>query len=688
MVSLNVVEDNKEKYKPIFIADILLNPISLTWLEKKILGTTVFNRLHGVKQNSTAYLTFPALNHVRFSHSLGAAAIASQLFSYGVQNATRQDRNNFLKDLTAYLKKLNVPAGNFECLTNKPQVDFDSVTDSYITHNGLPWISAHGENVINIIDAHEATAFLISMQAVRIAALVHDLGHPPFSHVTEHALNEVYLKLYEKKKQSSVNTAEEEFISAIGDRPGNVSQDLPPHEFLTLNLFDSLQKQILGEINDQNKDPDILISAWFSLTLAKLILSNGNNASTADEKNLLKSLHDLVASDLDADRLDYIQRDSLLSGIRNDNLGLQRLIYLYQLKYVAPEHTQENMSTAHVPMFLPSVRALRNLEEFFQARYALYRNVLFHHHVVKTDAFLQDAIEELIIEYLSKQENPVKPNKRKPEEISWLWEIFRDQSFSGQSFLNKVYLGWDDHWLITLLRHRYIQLSDGDQNSPSYKKLEELIASKRNYFSLVKRIEDFAEIERSIVNFIQQNHKAIEDLSNANDNHAMPDNVGSAIKWLQGISNSKVGKSQESLGIIHKIFYLLQPLLGFTGFLEEVRHKFIQVNGLRDCVIVPKYIKAGVTRDFLVVSGQDVLPFGSISHLPDELKRRSDSWPALFSFILPQNTTDPINRKELLESFGTIFTEQLLENIKKKITIQLDQQKPNLTYESKDDAKS
>lgn len=57
--SKEVVEKNKEKYKPIFIADILQNPISLTWLEKKILGTTVFNRLHGVKQNSTAYLTFP-----------------------------------------------------------------------------------------------------------------------------------------------------------------------------------------------------------------------------------------------------------------------------------------------------------------------------------------------------------------------------------------------------------------------------------------------------------------------------------------------------------------------------------------------------------------------------------------------------------------------------------------------------
>jgi|APLak6261659701_1056019.scaffolds.fasta_scaffold00226_3 uncharacterized protein len=664
--SEKTVEKNNEKYKPIFIADILQNPISLTWLEKKVLGTTVFNRLHGVKQNSTAYLTFPALNHVRFSHSLGAAAIVSKLFSFGVQNATGQDRDNFLKDLTVYLKKMNVPAGNFGCLTDKPQVDFDSVTESYVRHNGLPWITAHGENVINIKGENDGAAFLISMQAVRIAALVHDLGHPPFSHVTEHALNEVYLKLDEKKKLSSVNTVEEEFISAIGNRPSNLPKDLPPHEFLTLNLFDSLQKQILGEINDQNRDSDILTSAWFSLTLAKLILSNGNNTSTADEKNLLKSLHDLVASDLDADRLDYIQRDSLLSGIRNDNLGLQRLIYLYQLKYVAPAHTQEKMSTSNVPMFLPSVRALRNLEEFFQARYTLYRNVIFHHHVVKTDAFLQDAVEELIIEYLSKQQSHTKPNKRKPEEISWLWEIFRDQSFSGQSFLNKVYLGWDDHWLITLLRHRYIELSGGDQNSPSYKKLEELIASKRNYFSLVKRIEDFAEIERSIVNFVQQNHNAIEELSNSSDNQNMPHNVSLAIKWLQGISNSKMEESQGSLGIIHKIFYLLQPLLSFTGFLEEVRKKFIQVNGLRDCVIVQKYMKAGVTRNFLVVSGQDVLPFGSVSHLPDELKRRSDSWPALFSFILPQNTTDPIDRKELLESFGTIFAEQLLENIKKK----------------------
>jgi len=344
-----------------------------------------------------------------------------------------------------------------------------------------------------------------------------------------------------KKKQGPVSAVEEEFISAIGNRPNNLPKDLPPHEFLTLNLFDSLQKQILDEINDQNRDPDILTTVWFSLTLAKLILSNGDNASTPEEKNLLKSLHDLVASDLDADRLDYIQRDSLLSGIRNDNLGLQRLIYLYQLKYVDSKQTQETVSTSNVPMFLPSVRALRNLEEFFQARYTLYRNVIFHHHVVKTDAFLQGAVEELITEYLSKHENhSTTSNDRKPEEISWLWEIFRDHSFSGRNFLNQVYLGWDDHWLITLLRHRYIELSSGDKNSPSYKKLEELIASKRNYFSLVKRVEDFAEIERSIVNFIRQNHNVIEELSNSSDNPNMPENVSPAIKWLLVVSHDEV----------------------------------------------------------------------------------------------------------------------------------------------------
>ncbi|WP_333873381.1 hypothetical protein [Methylobacter sp.] len=135
--------------------------------------------------------------------------------------------------------------------------------------------------------------------------------------------------------------------------------------------------------------------------------------------------------------------------------------------------------------------------------------------------------------------------------------------------------------------------------------------------------------------------------------------------------------------MIHKIFYLLEPLLiGFTVFLEEVGKKFIEDNELRDCVLVPKYMKAGVTPNFLVVSGQDVLPFGSVSHLPDELKRRSDSWPAFFSFILPKNTTDPIDRKELLESFGKIFAEKFLTNIKKKVEIQPEQQKPNLTYES------
>ena len=60
--------------------------IRATDLETKIMGSSLFNRLHHVYQNSGAYLTWPTLRNQRFEHSLGTMKLSGDIFYHAVEN--------------------------------------------------------------------------------------------------------------------------------------------------------------------------------------------------------------------------------------------------------------------------------------------------------------------------------------------------------------------------------------------------------------------------------------------------------------------------------------------------------------------------------------------------------------------------------------------------------------------------
>ncbi|HEY8364620.1 MAG TPA: hypothetical protein VIK84_03525, partial [Haloplasmataceae bacterium] len=68
------------------ITDSLHGIIQLSNLEKKIINSEVFNRLHYISQNSTAYLTFPSNKTKRFEHSLGTMKLAGDIFLNSICN--------------------------------------------------------------------------------------------------------------------------------------------------------------------------------------------------------------------------------------------------------------------------------------------------------------------------------------------------------------------------------------------------------------------------------------------------------------------------------------------------------------------------------------------------------------------------------------------------------------------------
>lgn len=157
--------------------------------------------------------------------------------------------------------------------------------------------------------------------AVRIAALLHDIGHGPFSHVVE---------------------------SILGFH----------HEEFTIQAVLSAETQI-GKLL-ANYSPEL------QQNVAKII--------RGDFKP--HALGHLVSSQLDVDRMDYLLRDSLMTGAKYG---------IYDLEWII-KSIEINEKDDHLYISAPGIYAV---EDYLQARYYMYRQVYFHRTLRSAEAVLR-----------------------------------------------------------------------------------------------------------------------------------------------------------------------------------------------------------------------------------------------------------------------------------------------------------
>src|SRR5438132_12156317 len=113
------------------VRDGLYGFIEFDNLEKELIDSAPFQRLRGVHQLAMCFQVYPGATHKRFEHSLGAMEMATRIF--------------------------------------------DRVIDC-----------RHGDRVYNRIEEEMQAARKASWrQVLRVAALLHDVGHLPFSHAAE-----------------------------------------------------------------------------------------------------------------------------------------------------------------------------------------------------------------------------------------------------------------------------------------------------------------------------------------------------------------------------------------------------------------------------------------------------------------------------------------------------------------------
>lgn len=166
------------------VADIIHETILYSGIEGAIISTPIFNRLHHVLQSSLVYLTFSSNKVKRFEHSLGTMHLAGEMFYYSICNSSDIDKlmdktkecisqwyseKDFMRESSIkihYLDKFN--KNNFI----KAPIPKCSIYNMYFPHN---------------ISHENAFMYFLLFQSVRIAGLLHDIGHLPYSHIFEHA---------------------------------------------------------------------------------------------------------------------------------------------------------------------------------------------------------------------------------------------------------------------------------------------------------------------------------------------------------------------------------------------------------------------------------------------------------------------------------------------------------------------
>jgi len=345
------------------IRDPIFGFIKINEWEREIIDHWVFQRLRRIKQLAWTDMVYPGAVHTRFEHSLGVMHIATQMF-----NSIVSEKGDFLK------KELNFTDEGF----NRDRI------------------------------------------LVRLAGLLHDVGHAPFSHAAEGVMP---------------------FNSDTG-KPYN-------HEEYTQAVIRYLFKDVI-ENHPLNENYHITAD-----DIADFL---------AGKPRVRRSLlwRGLITGQLDADRADYLLRDSHHIGVQYGKYDLQRLLVTLTVAF------DENDE----PVLAVKESGWHAAEGLILARYMMFTQVYFQHTRRAYDYHIARVMQQLL-----KDSQPTQNGK-----------------FPQPSSVKNIeqYLHWND-WLVTGLIHNGEGGEDG-----------KILRERRHHRSVyqtseVPSIEELEKLEEAII---------------------------------------------------------------------------------------------------------------------------------------------------------------------------------------------
>ena len=626
--------------KQIYIADTNHETVLLSEYEKEIISTKLFNRLHHISQNSTAYLTFPSNRTKRFEHSIGTMKLCGDIFYNAICNTSPE----IIKQLFDEVEKVIINKIVTEKILDNADKYRPIIGDDNLANNGRSLKNFEQCDIDNIfynrsipsnLKEKQKFLYLIIFQSIRFCGLLHDIGHPPFSHITENSMNKIYQMLKKKENESELTKREKEYIEIIGSY-NERNNDFQLHEKMGMKMIDKLFSQMLfsenlsyNKLNFSEKYFKIIV-----IELTKLIFK---------EENVLKPLHNIVAGTIDGDRLDYVNRDIVNSGISNGKIEYNRLISSCKFDDVKIKNDKKLE-------VIYNFKTINTIEDFFWKRWYLYKNIINHHRVSKTDAILQNCIELIIKDYLSlKDGNSIEEeNKVLPDDISGLWRAIKF-AYSNNEYFD-VLIQWDDNWLITVLKKYYFN-DHFDKKEPLSYMLEEFLSNKKNYWSIIKNNNDFHKFSKT---FEQNLDLTCIEMS----------------KQYQKI-NEKYHLNYKNRKM-HVIFAYLDSVFDEKIDIKNIMDKFIEKeynSKIESFFIVSKKLKTGLDLEPIIYNFDETFSLSEFSNIKSILDVERSNYPYFYIYLkLKEN--DSLNKsfkERFLKSFGKYLADEVNEIIKNKL---------------------
>ncbi len=290
--------------------------VYLTKAEKNLLQNPYLQRLHHLKQNGLAYMVFPGANHTRFSHSIGVLYIAEKM----------------LRQLEK-TKKLD----------------------------------------INIIDH----------QVIRLSALLHDIGHYPLSHTIEASYQEFFTEENNKEKLVSQEQTKDNSIFKISNFLDFHTYKKPNDDFhheyigkkiITKSTLQEDIKKILRTVNVQEGELDFYIQLIGNIIIGKIFLQDNIDEVTKEKYNILSQI---IKSNLDADQLDYMLRDTHNTGIES-SIRLDFIIDNMNICKKKFGKKEKGMGSIVKKVLCFNAKALKSIEQFIISKFYWYTEILFY----------------------------------------------------------------------------------------------------------------------------------------------------------------------------------------------------------------------------------------------------------------------------------------------------------------------
>lgn len=320
------------------ILDDIVVPAELTG----VVSHAHFQRLRGIGQTGLLYLVYPGMKHTRFEHSLGAMHLSLAWFEA--------------------IKKV------FEA--DDARKKFYPLHADLVSTDGTKLLVMETEKHWKTITSDERWKRILSA-----AALLHDVGHGPFSHSIESygllSLEDSTAFVSDSRVEKFVAKRKKEHDDeAIKDPSRRDRKKLVNHEDFSVVLAYKILSD--AKVFENSREDRLYVCALISKDF-RAFLAKENVPQNSDDQMMLRLLAPLISGLFDVDRMDYMRRDSVKAGVKYGLAEVQRL-----MSCLIPTLVALPNGIDHDVNIITRARNIHSVDHFLVALFQLYTTLYMH----------------------------------------------------------------------------------------------------------------------------------------------------------------------------------------------------------------------------------------------------------------------------------------------------------------------